>query len=286
MFYVNLPLRYIAAQSPHFERFLKFHRERGHKENVARGEDAAGPEFGLELGLDAAAMENLPLSWHQELAARLTELGVGRSLHLPFQDLAPGSADPLIREASRERLAAAVAMAQVYAPAHMVGHPIYNADSWDHDVQRWAACSADSWTAIMNSWPEHPPLYLENIFEQEPEPLALLMETLRDRGRDPGICFDVGHWHSFSKGGKRRNLKQWIATLAPWIRHLHLHDNDGSSDAHKGLGQGGIDFPQFFALLQAHQVRPSVTFEPHDEESFLHTLDYLANNPELFRELA
>lgn len=276
MFYVNLPLRYIADGTPYLERFLEYARQQA-------SDAGAGPELGLELGMDAHAMEQLPLSWHQELASRLREQGAALALHLPFRDLAPGSVDRLIREASRQRLEAALELAQVYAPAHLVGHPIYNDDAWDQQPQRWASCSAEVWAKLLDAWPGHPPLFLENIFEREPGPLALLMKELA--GRDVGICFDVGHWHSFSRGKARGNLEEWVTTLAPWIRHLHLHDNDGTGDEHKGLGRGEIDFAQFFALLKAHGATPSATFEPHCEEAFAQSLAYVAAHPELFAYL-
>jgi len=275
VYYVNLPLRFIASQTPYLERYLDYTRRR-----QELGEQV-GPELGLELGLDATAMDSLPLSWHQDLAARLKEQGAELSLHLPFTDLSPGSVDPMIREASRKRLEAAFVVAKVYTPVHMVGHPIYNADSWDFEAQRWADCCAGVWQKGLREWPQHPPLFLENIFEQEPGPLAVLMQTLQDQ--DMGICFDVGHWHSFSRGAMRGNLELWIETLAPWIRHLHLHDNDGSADQHKGLGQGSIDFAAFFSLLAKHGARPGITFEPHSEEDFFQSLAYVQEHPEMFR---
>jgi len=277
MYYVNLPIRFIAEETPYLDRFLAYGRERA-------ANPAAGPELGLELGLDAHAMDELPLSWHRELAARLRDQGVGLAMHLPFRDLAPASVDPLIRQASRERLAASLELAQVYAPAHMVAHPIYDAEAWGHEPVRWAECGAGFWAGLLDAWPGHPPLFLENIFEQHPEPLALLLHALD--GRDAGICFDVGHWHSYSRGGLRANLDLWVASLAPFIRHLHLHDNDGAGDQHKGMGKGEIDFALLFSLLAEHGCRPGVTFEPHCEEAFFETLQFVAAHPGLFGALA
>lgn len=274
MYFVNLPLRFIASQTPYLERYLEYMRTR-HEQG-----GQAGPELGLELGMDATAIDSLPRPWHQELASRLKEQGVRLALHLPFTDLSPGSVDPLIRDASLRRLASAFELAKVYAPEHMVGHPIYNADSWDFEPQRWAASCAEVWEEGLKEWPQHPPLFLENIFEQEPQPLAVLMQMLQHR--DVGICFDVGHWHSFSRGYMRGNLELWIETLAPWIRHLHLHDNDGSMDQHKGLGRGSIDFASFFSLLAKHGASPGITFEPHSEEDFFQSLAFVQQHPELF----
>lgn len=275
MFYVNLPLRFIADDARWLELFL------GHRKQWLQ--DRKGPELGLELGVDAYALEQLPLTWHEDLVARLREVEAPRAFHLPFQDLSPGSSDAFIRRASIQRLGLAFDLAELYAPAHMVGHPIYNAESYNDNAPLWVENCAAGWLELMDAHPGHAPVFLENIFEQKPEPLALLMQALA--GHDVGICFDVGHWHSFARGHKRQNLTDWVRTLGPWIRHLHLHDNDGSWDQHLGLGKGRIDFSALFALLREVGARPGATFEPHDEEAFRQTLGFMHSKPDLFAAL-
>ena len=284
VYYVNLPLGYIAADARYLEMFTHYVRNGGLDFAEEQPEDeAAWPELGLELGMDAACMQNLPLSWHEALAARLRQAGARLAAHLPFFDLSPGSPDDFVRQASQDRLRAAFQLARIYAPDHMVGHPHYSAEAWGGNVKGWIERSAQAWSELCASWPGHPPLYLENTVETSPEPLAALMEQLPDA--TVGVCFDIGHWHSFAMGAERRNLPQWLAALAPWIRHLHLHDNDGSSDQHKGLGHGVIDFPSFFGLLRMHGVRPGVTLEPHDEGAFVQSLKYLIEHKDEFSSL-
>jgi sugar phosphate isomerase/epimerase len=53
---------------------------------------------------------------------------------------------------------------------------------------------------------------------------------------------------------------------------LHLHDNDGSGDAHLPVGQGNIDFPGLFQLLRQKQRRPLLTLEPHSQEHLTESL--------------
>ncbi len=52
----------------------------------------------------------------------------------------------------------------------------------------------------MDGWPGHPPLFLENVYEKSTQPLVDLFAGLS--GRNAGMCFDTGHWHSFSGGNK------------------------------------------------------------------------------------
>lgn len=276
MFYVNLPLRYIHGDARYLELFQKY---RGGA--LQQG----GQSFGLELGMDAFSLQHLPRTWHEALAAQLRESGARLAMHLPFQDLSPGSGDELIRQASQARLESAFELARVYAPDHMVGHPLYHAEAWEGQHEKWVERSLATWGALIKGWPEHPPLFLENIREAGPEPLVALMQAFAAED-NVGVCFDVGHWHSFSHGGALGNLDAWISALGPWIRHLHLHDNDGSGDQHLGMGKGDIDFGHFFALLAQSGARPSATFEPHSEEAFAQSLAFFQGHPSLFAGLA
>ena len=51
-----------------------------------------------------------------------------------------------------------------------------------------------------------------------------------------GPFLDLGHAHCFSE----YPVTEWAERLAGHIRHVHVHDNDGSRDAHLALGRGTI----------------------------------------------
>ena len=74
-----------------------------------------------------------------------------------------------------------------------------------------------------------------------------------------GHCFDIGHWFLFSEVP----IDEWLDAMGPYLRHLHLHDNTGKSDAHLPVGEGKIDFPRFFAALAQRSLAPSITLEAH-----------------------
>jgi sugar phosphate isomerase/epimerase len=82
---------------------------------------------------------------------------------------------------------------------------------------------------------------------------------------------DIGHQSVFGKAP----LSDWIENLAPWIRHLHLHDNHGDFDAHLPLGAGSIDLEPLSALLAACDPFPVITLEPHRQEDLLESIRYL-----------
>jgi sugar phosphate isomerase/epimerase len=264
-FYVNLNLR-AADRDPKL---------------LARHLDGGLPP---ELGLDPVLMDAVSPAWHEAMARRLDDAGLRRTLHLPFFDLQPGSADIRIRTASRDRLLLAMETATVYKPDRMIGHGAYNRFLYVHSFADWAARSADTWAEVLAAWPEHPPLCLENTYETDPATVRGLIDALRRRlpehraGRI-GSCFDIGHWYSFAEGKSRDNLADWLDALGPCLAHLHLHDNDGSFDQHRGPGQGEIPFDALLAYLADNGLRPTVTFEPHTEAAFEAVLAFARSTP-------
>jgi len=87
-----------------------------------------------------------------------------------------------------------------------------------------------------------------------------------------GFCLDTGHATAFSK----TSLKVWIAEMAPFLRQIHWHDNNGLTDDHMGIGKGSIDFQPLLAYLNANRnAPPIITLEPHTEENLWDSLEYL-----------
>ncbi len=264
MYFICLPCRYVALRPEFLEYFL------------ANG-------LHPELCLDAWSLQNKDNAWFEGLGNTLAQRGLSCSVHLTYENLHPGSHDRFILDATRLRLKTAFAMAQLLNPKLMVGHVDYSQDVYGEDRDGWLERHTETWADLLDGWPGHPPLYLENTFELEPEPVCDAVAALESRGA--GICFDVSHWHCFSRGVDKQDLDKWVECFAPYLRHLHLHDNDGSSDQHVGMGQGAIPWDQFFALLQARNLTPSVTFEPHDEDSLRASLAFMQGHPEWFAPL-
>lgn len=257
MLFTNLPLRYLYDTPAYGELFMR-------------------QNLNPELGLDALALERIPQSWHLDTASMFRHAGLGCAAHLPFMDLHPGSADPRARQLCEDRLRQAIDIAQIYQPAHYVAHLDFV--EWMAGTRRedWLEKSLTTWNAVLSHL-EPTPLFLENVCEQEPRPLLAVLEGLAGKAR---MCFDLGHWHSFGQGHARGNLEEWLTELGPWIGHLHLHDNDGSADQHRGLGCGGI---AWLCVEHFLRTRPhiSATLEPHTLDDFQATQNYLAAHPEL-----
>ncbi len=258
MTFVNLPLRYIDEHPAYLELFLS-------------------RRLNPELGFDARALETYPESWHRDTARIFHGAGLRCAVHLPFFDLHPGSLDPLIRRATRDRLLHAVDTARVYEPAHFIAHLGYSDLTYAHFEDQWMEHAVDTWRLILGRTGETP-LFLENVFEHGPTRHAAVLTALHGRA---GACLDLGHWHCFGKGRERENLGDWLHALDPFPMHLHLHDNDGEADLHLGMGLGTIPWETLWAWLEKRKAPVTATFEPHTEEDFLATEAYLKARPGL-----
>ena len=53
---------------------------------------------------------------------------------------------------------------------------------------------------------------------------------------------------------------------------LHLHDNRGEKDSHLAIGKGSADFAGLFQLVGENGLRPTITLEPHEEETLWQSL--------------
>lgn len=255
MLFTNLPLRYIEDE-PHYINLFLEHR------------------LNPELGFDAMALDRFAPDWHIAAARIFHDSGLTCAVHLPFFDLHPGSLDPLVRQACRERLTQAMDVAAIYAPNHFIAHLDYNPATYHQFQKVWMKNCVETWKELLPR-ADRTPVFLENVYEQDPTHLVELLQQLPEQA---GACLDLGHWHCFAKGADKNNLDQWLSALAPFALHLHLHDNDGHSDQHLGLGCGTIPWNSLWTHLRERKIPVTVTLEPHTTDDFLATKRYLDRN--------
>ena len=96
---------------------------------------------------------------------------------------------------------------------------------------------------------------IENIVEESPEALIALVDEVGSEWL--GLCLDVGHAHL------RSPLKPggWVEKMGKRLKHVHLHDNHGTTDEHLPVGKGTIDFDPFFTALYEHAPDATVSLE-------------------------
>ena len=210
-------------------------------------------EFGLGVELAqfclAENMDKTPPDVQASLDAALEV--PRRVLHAPFAELCPAAIDPLVREVAKRRFLQAAALAKRYGAEKMVVHsgfiPLVYYPEW------FAPQSAAFWREFLIDV-DGLTLCVENVMETSPDALRQVAEQVNDpRLR---ICFDVGH--AFCQSG---DLAPWLDALAPYISHVHLHNNHGSFDEHLGLPDGTLDIAAVIRQLEALAPQATYTLE-------------------------
>lgn len=225
----------------------------------------------VEVGFAAADLESCSPGEVYEAVWRIRQRGGKISFHGPFWDLNIGSVDRAIREVARWRFESLFTLIEAVRPERVVLHTGF--DPRHHLSQRgeWVENGLSTLepfvrrAELLDSI-----LVFENVFEEDP---ALHLELLeRIKSGQVGFCLDVGHQHAFSK----TSLDIWLEAVWPYLKEIHLHDNDSSSDAHLPVGSGTIDFDLLFGFLLERRIFPLLTIEPHSVEHLYETLAGLA----------
>jgi sugar phosphate isomerase/epimerase len=115
---------------------------------------------------------------------------------------------------------------------------------WQHEIPRWAAAGIG--------------VVLENDTDKSPSLLLRLVNAVDHPFL--GLCLDIGHQHMFSD----LDALEWLRWMAPRLRHIHLHDNDRTRDAHWSIGRGTIDFEHFYAAILEQVPQATLSLEVED----------------------
>jgi sugar phosphate isomerase/epimerase len=199
---------------------------------------------------------------------RKLDYGPGLSIHAPFMDLSPGGVDPKVREVTSRRFSDVLDIAEILKPRTIVFHSGYDKWKYDSRVDIWLEGCIRTWKPV-NKRAEALGINIaiENVFEDDPSHLKLLMQEMKSENF--GLCFDSGHFNLFS----RLTLTDWLDQIKQYIVEFHLHDNDGTADAHLALGDGSFDFTALFREVQDKNCL--YTIEAHTVEGVKKSLNRL-----------
>ena len=202
------------------------------------GIDGRAAELAREngLGLEIAAFCYAPNLEDPAVlsAVRRDMAGVDRFwFHAPFAELAPCAIDPLVRQVTEKRYRQAADMAQDLGVRRLVIHGGFV--------------------------PQDMTIALENVMEPQPRLLAEIARQVDDPRQ--GLCLDIGHANTFVS---QVPPVEWVAPMAPWLRHVHLHNNAGHDDLHDPLGRGSIPMEQVLDTIL--ELCPAATFTLENQD--------------------
>lgn len=167
-------------------------------------------------------------------------------VHGPFTEIIPMAIDHLAAEYAMTRLNQAYDGCRQLGVNRMVVHsglmPEIYFPVWH--IKK----STEFWKRFMEDKPSDFHLYIENVFDPEPNSLTEIMTKIDDpRVR---LCLDVGHAHC--KSDPEYDIFEWIRIQGPYLEHFHLHNNDSTSDQHGPVMEGTMDMEAVLAAIDEH----------------------------------
>lgn len=112
------------------------------------------------------------------------------------------------------------------------------------------------------------------ILNQQGYHFLLLRRLADDLSDGPrfGACYDMAHSYL-----SQTPLTEWNQALLPYVRHLHINDNNKTQDTHRPVGSGSLPwnlYAQLFASCPSGQ-NPSVLIEVRSYEDLAASVSYL-----------
>ena len=193
-----------------------------------------------------------------EKTLKETLTGVSRRvLHGPFNELFPCAIDPKARQLAAYRFSQAAALAQAYGAGKLVLHGGFNPQMYY--PQWYVEQSVLFWRGFLQEVPPDFVLALENVMEPSPDTLVSIAAGVDDPRL--GLCLDVGHANTCVS---RTPPLDWIAPMAPYLRHVHLHNNRGQEDLHAPLDEGTVPMQEVIDAVLERSPRATFTIENQD----------------------
>ncbi len=240
-------------------------------------EVACAVRYGVGVEIQSFSMPPLLEDPHGPALDAMTRRIQGRvpriGCHGPFMDVIHCSPDSEVRALARRRYFESFDIAQALGASYVIFHSQYNV------MVKIPEYSEIYHTYSMKFWPDVLEeaerrglnIYVENMFDDRPEPLRRLAQTI-DSPRF-GLCLDIAHVALHSA----LSSVEWVAALGPWLRHVHMNDNQGEFDEHLGLGQGQLELDKAIAALKA--ASPSLTYTLETNGHAEASLAYLGIEP-------
>ena len=191
------------------------------------------------------------------------------TLHGAFLDVTLHSSDTRIREVSELRVRQSMDIAKELGIRGVVFHTNMIANFKDAAyMDNWVKTNAAFYKKLLAEYPGIF-VFVENMFDFDPDMLVALAEELKEESYF-GVCLDYAH-ATISKVP----AKEWFKVLKPYIKHMHINDNDLNNDQHKALGNGDIDYQEFTELMKENNMEVSVLVEVSKIEDQIISLEYM-----------
>lgn len=189
------------------------------------------------------------------------------NIHGPFLDLNPASNDTLIRQVTRQRFQQAYEAARLLGAGKIIYHTCFLPRV--NYLEGWVELAVPFWKEFLKDKGNDIKICMENVFDPKYELLAAVVQEVNHPAFS--LCLDVGHANHASQ----IPIVQWIEGLAPWLGHIHIHDNDGITDSHLAIGKGNIPWTKVLETLNTYCPHIDCTIENVTRKAVDTTLSYI-----------
>lgn len=191
------------------------------------------------------------------------------TMHGAFLDVTVHSSDAKIREISQLRVRQSMDIAKEMGLRGVVFHTnrLYGFRDAVY-LKNWKETNKRFFASICKEYPNQQ-IFMENMFDEAPDVLCGLVEEMTDYGNF-GVCLDYGHGVISDTPAK-----EWVKQLAPYVRHMHINDNDLENDLHLAVGSGQINWKDFQRELEEYKINASILIEVAGIENQKKSLEYM-----------
>jgi len=190
--------------------------------------------------------------------------GLEFTVHAPFADINIASPNPVLRRVMLKRLEKSLGYAHELRCKQWVFHSgwksgvseFYPNLDWQINLR-----SVKALIAVARK------LSVDIAVENTPEPFSFLVKRMKDvalfyselgADADVGMVFDVGHANT------TKEIFGFIDKFADRIVHIHVSDNEGKYDSHRGIGYGKIDWKAVAKALKRINYKGVIMCESVD----------------------
>jgi len=189
------------------------------------------------------------------------------TVHAPVADINIASPNAVLRRAILRRLEKSVTYSRKLDCRLWVFHPgLKTGISYFYPGLDWRLNIESVRDLLKTARKQGVEISIENV----PEPFPFLLKTADDFSRfyvqlddNLGLTLDVGH------ANINRQVDDFISKFGSRIVHVHVSDNEGDSDVHRGIGHGTVDWRRVADSLRRIKYNGIVMLESieHIEES-------------------
>ena len=191
------------------------------------------------------------------------------TMHGAFLDIIVFSEDKAIQTIAKKRMRQSMDIARRIGAKGVVFHTNVNSFlSAEVYLNEVITKTVDYLSVLLKEYSDIN-IYMENMFDDNPYVLEEISKELVEFD-NYGVCLDYAHASISSTP-----IIEWIAALHPYVRHIHINDNDLKNDLHLAIGDGEIDWQQFKEFYNQYFLECSILIETTLPKNQIRSIKYL-----------